>query len=42
MCWELSINTNLCMDIYGYILVRVIKTGYRDWNSNKDVADAVI
>ena len=36
------INTNIWMDIYGYILLRGLKTGYRAHNINTDVADAVI
>ena len=41
MCWELLINTNMWMDIYGCIFLRGLKTGYRARNSNIYVADAV-
>ena len=36
------VNTNLYMDIYGFIFMRGLKTGYRAQNSNKDVADTFI
>ena len=36
------INTNMWIDIYGCILLRGLKTGYRDQNINKDLADTVI
>ena len=42
ICWELFINTNLWMDIYGCILLRRLKTGYRARNRNKYVVDSVI
>ena len=42
MCCEMFINTNLWIDIYGCILLRGMKNGYRDQNSNKDVAGIVI
>ena len=42
MYWELFINTNMWMDIYGCILLRGLKTDYRVRNSNTDVADVVI
>ena len=35
------IDTNLWMDIYAYIFLKGLKTGYRAQNSNTDVADAV-
>ena len=41
-CWEMFINKNLWMDIYGCILLRGLKTGYHAQNSNKYVADSVI
>ena len=41
MFWKLFINKNMWMDIYGCILLRGLKTGYRDRSSNTDVADAV-
>ena len=41
MSWELFINTNMWMDIYGYIFMRVLKTGYHAWNINTDVDYAV-
>ena len=36
------INKNLWMDIYGFMLLRGMKTGYCAQDSNKDVADTVI
>ena len=36
------INKNMWIDIYGFILLRVLKTSYRTQNSNKYVADNVI
>ena len=36
------INKNLWMDIYDFILLRGLKTGYCAQNSNEDVASTVI
>ena len=36
------INKKLWTDIYGCILLRGLKTGYRDQNSNKYVAGTFI